>query len=143
MAWRFIVNRRILVSDRDMERLSRIVEGAISTLPGDRDNIARLEAELDRAHVVSATRIPPGVITMHSEVALADLDTGEEKRYRLVYPSEAGRCPNSLSVLAPVGTALLGYRAGDVIQWPVPRGIRRLKVLEVVQQQSGRKSSAA
>lgn len=126
-----------------MERLSRIVEGVVSTLPGDRENIARLEAELDRAHVVSAGRIPPDLITMHSEVALADLDTGEEKRYRLVYPSEAGRYPNSLSVLAPVGTALLGYRTGDTIQWRVPRGMRRLKVLEVAQHPGGRKSSAA
>jgi regulator of nucleoside diphosphate kinase len=137
------VKKRILVSDRDMDRLSRIVEGGLSTFPGERDNIARLESELDRAKIVRADRIPPDLITMHSEVSLSDLDTGEQKVYRLVYPSEGGRWPNSLSVLAPVGMALLGYSKGDVIQWQVPRGMRRLKVLDVVQPASLQKISAA
>lgn len=126
-----------------MERLSRIVEGISAAHAGERDNVAKLEAELDRARVVRADRLPPDLITMHSEVTLKDLDTGDEKRYRLVYPSEGGRYGNSLSVLAPVGTALLGYRKGDVIEWPVPRGIRRLKVLEVDQAPHTKKSSAA
>jgi regulator of nucleoside diphosphate kinase len=68
---------------------------------------------------------------MGSEVRLMDVDTGEIKVYRLVFPSEA-RTENSLSVLAPIGTAILGYRVGDVIEWRVPKGVRRLKVLDVL-----------
>jgi regulator of nucleoside diphosphate kinase len=60
-----------------------------------------------------------------------DMDSGEIKVYKLVFPSQA-RTENSLSVLAPIGTAILGYRVGSVIEWRVPRGVRRLKVLEVL-----------
>jgi regulator of nucleoside diphosphate kinase len=70
---------------------------------------------------------------MNSEVRLKDLDSGDVTVYRLVFPSQT-RTENSISVLAPVGTAMLGYRVGDVIEWRVPKGVRRLKVLEVIYQ---------
>jgi regulator of nucleoside diphosphate kinase len=75
--------------------------------------------------------VPPDVITMNSEVRLMDVDSGEVKVYKLVFPTQT-RTENSLSVLAPIGTAILGYRVGDVIEWRVPKGVRRLKVLEVL-----------
>jgi regulator of nucleoside diphosphate kinase len=68
---------------------------------------------------------------MNSEVRLIDLDSGEIKVYKLVFPSQV-RTENSLSVLAPIGTAILGYHVGSVIEWPVPKGVRRLKVLDVL-----------
>ena len=86
-----------------------------------------------RADVVEAEAIPRDVVTMNSEVRLQDLDSGDIKVYRLVFPSQA-RTENSISILAPIGTAMLGYRVGDVIEWRVPKGIRRLKVLDVLYQ---------
>ena len=68
---------------------------------------------------------------MNSEVRLEDLDSGMTQRYRLVFPNQF-RGADSVSVLPPIGTAILGYRVGDVIEWPVPKGIRRLKVIEVL-----------
>jgi regulator of nucleoside diphosphate kinase len=68
---------------------------------------------------------------MNSEVRLMDLDSGDTKVYKLVFPSQA-RTEKALSVLAPIGTAILGYPVGSVIDWRVPRGVRRLKILEVI-----------
>lgn len=126
------MQKRIVITEEDLERLESLVEGRALAAERDRESISALERELDRAEVVEASKIPRGVITMNSRVKLVDLDSGEEKVYVLVYPSAVGRDPNALSILAPIGTALLGFRKGDVIEWPVPRGIRRLKVLEVM-----------
>ena len=80
---------------------------------------------------------------MNSTVRLRDLETGEEETYTLVYPDEADIGENKLSVLAPVGTALLGYRAGDVVEWPVPAGVRRFRIEEVVSQPRGARALTA
>ena len=71
---------------------------------------------------------------MNSKVRLRDLNSGEETVYALVFPGMANAGEKAISILAPIGTALLGYREGDVIEWDVPAGTRRLKVLEVMYQ---------
>jgi regulator of nucleoside diphosphate kinase len=83
--------------------------------------------------VVPRAELPPDVVTMNATVRLRDLETGEEETYTLVYPADADIAENKLSVLAPVGTALLGYRAGDVVEWPVPAGVSRFRIEEVLQ----------
>lgn len=128
------MQKRIVITASDLDRLEGLVEGRAIAAMHDRSAIEALERELDRADVVEPSDVPHDVVTMNSEVRLKDLDSGEEKVYRLVFPSAAGKHKNSLSVLAPIGTALLGYRVGDIIEWQVPRGMRRLKVLEVMYQ---------
>jgi regulator of nucleoside diphosphate kinase len=71
---------------------------------------------------------------MHSTASLIDLDTGEELVYTLVFPAEADIRQGKISVLAPVGTAMLGYGVGAVFEWPVPDGLRRLQVKDVLYQ---------
>jgi regulator of nucleoside diphosphate kinase len=93
-----------------------------------------LDAELDRAEVVKPEEIPTDVITMNSTFRLNDLDTGEEVVYTLVFPADADSRNRKISVLAPIGTAVLGYRVGDTVEWEVPAGIKRLKVDEIVYQ---------
>jgi len=93
-----------------------------------------LEEELERAHIVNPEALPPDVITMNSEVLLRDLETGQTRSYKLVYPASVKQYPDAVSVMAPLGMALLGYRAGETIEWPVPKGMRRLKVLKVLYQ---------
>lgn len=122
---------RIYVTEADAERLRRLVEGLRAAGSNDRRHLDMLEQELDRAEVVASGSIPRDVITMNSEVRLEDLDSGTTQRYRLVFPHQY-RAEDSVSVLAPIGTAMLGYRVGDVIEWPVPKGVRRFKVIEVV-----------
>jgi regulator of nucleoside diphosphate kinase len=98
------------------------------------DYLAALEGELSRAHVVPADEIPEDVVTMNTVVSLRDLDTDEIEEFELVYPADADMAHNRISILAPIGTAILGYRVGDVIEWRVPAGLRRLRVEEVLYQ---------
>ena len=124
---------RIYITDADLEKLRRLISGRSGAKATDHEYLDMLEQELDRAEIVEPDAVPRDVVTMNSEVGLKDLDSGEVRVYRLVFPSQS-RTGNSISVLAPIGTAMLGYRVGDVIEWRVPKGIRRLKVLEVIYQ---------
>jgi regulator of nucleoside diphosphate kinase len=96
--------------------------------------IEELEAELNRAIIVDADKIPPDVVTMNSKVYLRDMDTGKDEFYQLVYPEDADIEQNKISILAPIGTAILGYKVGDVIEWKVPAGLRRLKIKKILYQ---------
>jgi regulator of nucleoside diphosphate kinase len=124
---------RIYITADDCERLRRLIAGRRGANSVDREYLDTLEQELDRAEVVEPEAIPRDVVTMNSEMRLQDLDSGAIQRYKLVFPNQF-RFDNSVSVLAPIGTAMLGYRVGDVIEWKVPKGIRRLKILEVLYQ---------
>jgi regulator of nucleoside diphosphate kinase len=78
--------------------------------------------------------IPDDVITMNSTFRLRNIDTAEETVYTLVFPGEADSSKGKISILAPIGTAVLGYKLGDVIEWEVPAGRKRFKVEEIVYQ---------
>lgn len=92
------------------------------------ERVEELESELSRAIIVEAEKIPPDVVTMNSKVCLRDMELGKDEFYELVYPEDADIEQNKISILAPIGTAILGYRTGDTIEWKVPAGIRRLKI---------------
>lgn len=124
---------RIYITEDDARKLRRLIAGRRGGRSSDLEYLDMLEQELDRAEEVEEAAIPGGVVTMNSEVRLKDLDSGETRVYRLIFPTQA-RTENTVSVLAPIGTAMLGYRVGDVIEWRVPKGLRRLKVLEVTAQ---------
>ncbi len=79
-------------------------------------------------------RIPPDVVTMNSRVVLRDLDSDETMTYTLVFPKDADIGAGAISVLAPVGTAIIGYAVGAVIEWPVPGGIRRIRIEQILYQ---------
>lgn len=94
-----------------------------------------LETELDRAQVVPATAVKPGLVTMNSTVRYRDESTGKEKEVTLVYPDEADMQSGKVSVLAPVGAALIGLSVGQVIEWKMPDGRNKtLRVCEVLYQ---------
>lgn len=124
---------RIYITEADARKLRGLIAGRRGGRSSDLAYLDMLEQELDRAEEVEEAAIPGGVVTMNSEVRLKDLDSGETRVYRLIFPTQA-RTENTVSVLAPIGTAMLGYRVGDVIEWRVPKGLRRLKVLEVTAQ---------
>lgn len=124
----------IYITQLDYNRLSGLIDRARERNGGDREYLTKLEAELDRAEVVDSKDIPANVVTMRSKVRLKDLVSGESNTYSLVFPTEADFAEGKISVLAPIGTAILGYRQGDTIEWPVPSGLRKLKVEEVLYQ---------
>jgi regulator of nucleoside diphosphate kinase len=95
--------------------------------------IEKLRGELARATIIDSAEAPADLVTMHARVEFEYLGTGEVEEYVLVYPERADAASGRLSILAPVGTALLGLRAGDTIDWPTPGGMRRLQVRRVTQ----------
>jgi len=124
----------IHITKSDYERLSALIEKTREGNRMDRENLKKLEAELDRAEIVDAKDISKKVITMRSTVRLKDLVSGEANTYSLVFPSEADFSQGKISVLAPIGTAILGYKSGDTIEWPVPSGVRKLKIDKILYQ---------
>jgi regulator of nucleoside diphosphate kinase len=126
--------RSLYITEADMNRLQGLLETGSRFGHRDKKHLLELEDELNRARVVPSKDIPEDVITMNSEVRLKDLDSGEEVVYSLVFPGDANVAENKISVLAPIGTALIGYRVWDTIEWKVPGRLRRLKVEEILYQ---------
>lgn len=126
--------RTIYVTDFDLKRLSNLLNGTRSWNNKDRDYLTRLEDELEWAQIVAPREIPGDVVTMNSQARVKDLDSNQEMVFTLVFPAEADYERGKLSVLAPIGTALLGYRAGETVEWEVPGGVRKLKIEQVLYQ---------
>ena len=126
--------RAIYITEYDLTRLRILLEDAKASGYRGRDDLRELEAELNRGTVVAPQEVPGDVITMNSKARLIDLDTGEEMIYTLVFPDDADIDQDKISVLAPIGTAMLGYRVGDTFEWQVPEGLRRLRVEEILYQ---------
>ncbi len=126
--------KKIFITAKDMQRLRDLIRGGLDLNNNQRQYLIELARELDSSEVVDPRDIPCDVVTMNSKVKFKDLDTEEVCVYNLVYPSFANPDQNKISVLAPVGMALLGYRVNDVVEWPVPAGIRRLKIEEILYQ---------
>ncbi|AQS59233.1 nucleoside diphosphate kinase regulator [Desulforamulus ferrireducens] len=128
------MSRNIFITDKDQKRLKKLIDKEKEFSTGNKEYLINLEQELDRANIVTSQEVPADVITMNSKVLLKDLDNGEEMIYTLVYPEEADLLNDKISVLAPVGTAILGYRIGDVLEWKVPDGVVKLKVEKLLYQ---------
>jgi len=126
--------RTIYITDFDLKRLREMISTWRRSDFSRRNDLQELEEELNRGLLVEHHNVPDDVITMNSTACLMDLDTGEELVYTLVFPIDADIQQNKISVLAPIGTAMLGYSVGDAFEWKVPDGIRRLKVKELVYQ---------
>lgn len=91
----------------------------------------KLSDELDRAAVVDLTALPADVVTLDATVEFEDLGTSEIEEYTITFPDKADVESRHISVLAPIGTALIGCRVGDIVKWTTPGGIRQLKVRRV------------
>ena len=126
---------KIYITEFDLKRLKGLIKYAEERWDQRVvQYLEELDEELDRAEVVKPEKIPSDVITMNSTFHLSDLDSGEEVVYTLVFPAKADSVNGKISVLAPVGTAVLGYRVGDTVEWKVPGGLKRLKVREIIYQ---------
>lgn len=119
----------LILTQADFQKLSSLIAVA------DHETAELLEEELSRASVVEDDQLPKDVVSMNSTVRFQDVESGKETIITLVYPNEANIEQNKVSILAPVGAALIGLRVGQVIQWPVPHGKeKRFKVISVLSQ---------
>jgi regulator of nucleoside diphosphate kinase len=125
--------KEIVITAADFDRLRGLLES-----PRYRFTYAplllALREGLDRGQIVPADAVPKGVVTMHSQVRVRDLKAQATETYTLVYPDEADMNENKLSVLAPLGMALLGAGVGQVVKFNAPAGPRRLKIEKILYQ---------
>jgi regulator of nucleoside diphosphate kinase len=122
----------LVISTLDADRLEKLLDALPAQSFGGK---TELEAELARARVVDPKDIPPNVVTMNSTVRFRITSSNEEFELTLVYPKDSDASGKTISILAPVGSALLGLSQGDEIEWPKPGGgVLRVRIVEVVYQ---------
>lgn len=129
-----MATRSIHVTSQDLQRLRHVIGSAANESALNRQHLEMLSGELDRAVIIDDESIPPDVIRMRTHVRIRDSRSKQSEDYTLVYPWEADVHLNLISVLAPLGTALLGYREGDRIDWQLPGGARELHVEKILRQ---------
>jgi regulator of nucleoside diphosphate kinase len=134
---------QIIITAADKAELESVLAVAGKISDRTRGELNGLKGELERAEIVPSDQIPPDVITLNSVAELRDLETNEIMRFTLVLPRDARIEDGKISVLAPLGTAMLGYRVGDEFEWTVPYGRRRLKVTQVYFQPEANLSGTA
>ncbi|HMP77426.1 MAG TPA: nucleoside diphosphate kinase regulator [Kiritimatiellia bacterium] len=127
-------DRQIFVTANDLRRLKELLSVAGAFNYRDRNDLKSLESELGRAKVVESRDVPPTVVTMNTRLRFVDLDDETKMEVTLVFPSDANINDGKMSVLSPIGTALLGYGKGDKIEWAVPAGTRRIQIEDILYQ---------
>lgn len=122
----------IIISSLDADRLETLLESLpAGAFPGKTE----LEAELDRADIVDPKDVPDTVVTMNSTVRFKVQSSAEQFSLTLVYPKDMDASGQKISILAPVGSALLGLSQGDQIEWPKPGGgLLSVSIEEIVYQ---------
>jgi regulator of nucleoside diphosphate kinase len=134
--------QRVFISGAEIQRLRAVVEQHLDGRDGA--TAERLAAELDRAVVVDPSRLPPDAVTLDSRVTFEEEQSGAVREVTLVYPTSADASAGRISVLAPVGAALLGLRTGDRIEWPLPDGrTAKIRIREVARPGRAERESAA
>jgi regulator of nucleoside diphosphate kinase len=122
----------IIVTKTDYQRLKKLTGNAV--FESGSENLIKLYNELERAKKVEAKKVEPDVVTMNTVIDFLDLDSNKSRRLKLVYPEFADFRQGNVSVLAPVGTALLGYRKGDIVEWDVPSGKKKFQIKDIIYQ---------
>ncbi len=127
-------DRTIYITKFDLERLEDLLAAVREFSYRDRGDLEELEAELQEGTLVDSKNVPPDVVTMNSRVELIDVDEKKPMIFTLTFPRDADIDSGKLSVLSPVGTAILGHSEGDVIEWRVPARLRRFRIEKVLYQ---------
>lgn len=121
-------HRTVTISKFDHLRLQELLLVAKQFASPHPAFIRDLEGEIRRASIVPPEQIPPYVVTMNTQVRLIDTDTGKERSYTLVFPSDADLENGKLSILSELGVAILGCSVGDTIEWEFPEGRKRIRI---------------
>lgn len=126
--------KKIKVTELDYARIKKAIIMARERYHADVTNLDNLAFEINRAEKINSEKIPPKVVTMNSEVRLLNEDTKKEILVKLVYPNEANFKKGLVSILSPLGTALLGYEVGDQVLFEAPKGQVTMTIKEITYQ---------
>jgi regulator of nucleoside diphosphate kinase len=123
-------NHPILIGRTDAARLRELI-AAQAQVVRNQDHLQELAAELERARIAEPDDVPADVVTIYTRVRVLDMVSGKRRELTLVLPRQSDASAGRISVLAPLGTALLGYRVGDELEWLMPGGLRRMRIESV------------
>lgn len=126
--------KTITITKADHQRLTSVLESDLTATFSDQPYVRSLREKLDQARIVHCEEVPLDVVTMNSTIRLRHTKDREEEIYTLVYPWDANIVDGKLSVLAPTGTAVLGYRVGDSVKWAAPNGTISVRIQELLVQ---------
>lgn len=125
------MDNKIFITEKDYLRLSNL----LNNLEVEPDSLENLEIEMERATILSDDEVPSGLVTMNSTVEYEDLSSGKSTTITIIYPGNETSAGKNTSVLAPLGSALLGLKEGQEINWKFPSGkTKRLKIIKVMYQ---------
>ncbi len=124
----------LYITTKDAEKLRELIREAFRSDYRGSEYLKKLSAEMEKASIVEPAQVPADVITLNSTARLVDQETLEEMVYTLVFPEDADSARGRISILAPIGTAMLGYKTGDTFEWDTPGGKRSLLVKEILYQ---------
>jgi regulator of nucleoside diphosphate kinase len=124
----------ISITQHDLQRLKKLLNDLSKENHRKDFSVQELEGEMNRALGVSPKEVPENVITMNSRVLLRDVESGKEMTCWLVFPDKVGAVKNPVSILSCLGTAMMGYKVGDVFEWESPSGTKKIEVLDILYQ---------
>lgn len=134
--------KNIIIEESEYLKIEKLLnlnnEGNVSTV---KSYITKLQGELKNAIILPKSEMPEDVIKLNSIVRIKARDTLWERTFELVLPTKNSHKENKVSLLLPMGAAILGYAKGDVILWDFPKGLQELNVLDVVQQSNNSKNN--
>ena len=121
----------LIITQLDRQRLEHMLSTAFAQVIGPDAHLEQFRAALQHATIVAAKDVPEDIVTMNSTIALYDIDFDVTESYTLVYPVDADIFSNRLSILNPMGTAILGRRPGAIIRWENCNGVHQLELKEL------------
>jgi regulator of nucleoside diphosphate kinase len=122
---------KLVLCKEDYDLLKTYLRGGLDSSSFDRKNAEALEAELDRAKIIKKGPFPEDVVRINSKVTIRNEKQNKNMVITLVIPTQADIKSGKVSVMAPIGTALIGFRKGQTVNWKLPAGETLLTILEV------------
>ncbi len=124
----------IKITKLDFTRLNNLINNLKKNSRLTTTDLGFLQSELGRAEKIDSEKITPDFVTMNSTIEVTDPDNEKIMTVQLVYPNEADFKQGKVSVLSPLGTALIGYKVGSEISFPVPKGTKMMKITKIIYQ---------
>ncbi len=126
--------KKVTLTKNDYTRIYKAITDAKNSKTINSNEAEKLLSELSKAEIVPSEKIDKDVVTMNSEVKLFFENTQKEQSFKIVYPQDANLKENKISIFSPIATALIGYKIGDEIEWIVPGGMTKIKIIDLIYQ---------
>ena len=126
--------KKVTLTKNDYTRIYKAITDAKNSKTINSNEAEKLLSELSKAEIVPSEKIDKDVVTMNSEVKLFFENTQKEQSFKIVYPQDANLKENKISIFSPIATALIGYKIVDEIEWIVPGGMTKIKIVDLIYQ---------